>query len=145
MKIISVEPESSPVLSTGVVGKHKIQGVGAGFVPQILDRSAYDEVIAVTDEDAFATCRLIGRKEGVLVGISSGAAIWAAIEIAKRSESEDKKIVVLLPDAGDRYLLTRLFSNRVRLRGVLEFQLYHSDSAGMFLARIRNELVMRSH
>ncbi len=111
VKIVAVEPKSSAVLSTGVAGKHKIQGIGAGFVPQVLNKEIYDEVLAVADEDAFAIGKLIGRKEGVLVGISSGAAAWAAIEIAKRPESKGKKIVVLLPDTGDRYLSTPLFAD----------------------------------
>ena len=109
VRIVAVEPKTSAVLSTGVAGKHKIQGIGAGFVPEVLNKSAYDEIVAVSDEDAFAMGRLIGRKEGVLVGISSGAAAWAAIEIAKRPENKGKRIVVLLPDTGDRYLSTPLF------------------------------------
>lgn len=110
IRIIAVEPKSSAVLSTGVAGPHKIQGIGAGFVPQVLDTSVYDEIIPVENEDAFSYGRLIGKKEGVLVGISSGAALYAAIELAKRAENEDKNIVVLLPDTGDRYLSTPLFS-----------------------------------
>ena len=105
-----MEPASSPVLSKGVAGAHKIQGIGAGFVPDVLDTKVYDEVITVTNEDAFATGRLIGHKEGVLVGISSGAAVWAALELAKRPENAGKKIVALLPDTGDRYLSTPLFA-----------------------------------
>ena len=110
VKVIAVEPASSAVLSTGVAGAHKIQGIGAGFVPDVLNTAVYDEIITVSNEDAFATGREIGRKEGVLVGISSGAAVWAAIELAKRSEYEGKTIVVLLPDTGDRYLSTPLFA-----------------------------------
>lgn len=109
VKIVAVEPASSAVLSTGVAGAHKIQGIGAGFVPEVLNTKIYDEIMAVKDEDAFETGRLIGRKEGVLVGISSGAAAYAAIELAKRPENEGKTIVVLLPDTGDRYLSTSLF------------------------------------
>ena len=111
VKVVAVEPASSPVLSRGVAGSHKIQGIGAGFVPDVLDTGIYDEIIAVENEDAFATGRLIGHKEGVLVGISSGAAVWAAIELAKRPENEGKTIVVLLPDTGDRYLSTPLFAD----------------------------------
>lgn len=111
VKIVAVEPRSSAVLSTGVAGAHKIQGIGAGFIPEVLNTSVYDEVIAVSDEDAFATGKLIGKKEGVLVGISSGAAAFAAIELAKRPENEGKSIVVLLPDTGDRYLSTPLFAD----------------------------------
>ena len=110
VKIVAVEPASSAVLSTGVAGSHKIQGIGAGFVPQVLNTKIYDEIIAVSNEDAFETGRLIGRSEGVLVGISSGAATYAAIELAKRPENEGKNIVVLLPDTGDRYLSTALFA-----------------------------------
>lgn len=110
LKVIAVEPASSPVLSTGMAGAHKIQGIGAGFVPEILDTTVYDEIIPVANEDAFSTGREIGRHEGVLVGISSGAAVWVAIEAAKRSENEGKTIVVLLPDTGDRYLSTELFA-----------------------------------
>ena len=111
VKVAAVEPASSPVLSTGVGGAHKIQGIGAGFVPDVLNTKVYDEIIPVANEDAFATGKLVGRKEGVLVGISSGAALWAAIEIAKRPEAEGKTIVVLLPDTGDRYLSTPLFAD----------------------------------
>ena len=110
IRIVAVEPASSAVLSTGVSGSHEIQGIGAGFVPDILDTDIYDEVIAVRNEDAYETGRLIARSEGVLVGISSGAAAWAAIELAKRPENEGKMIVVLLPDTGDRYLSTPLFA-----------------------------------
>ena len=109
-KVVAVEPKSSPVLSQGVAGAHKIQGIGAGFVPEILNTKVYDEIIPVENDDAFETGRLIGRKEGVLVGISSGAAVWAAIELAKRPENAGKNIVVLLPDTGDRYLSTPLFA-----------------------------------
>ena len=111
VKVAAVEPASSPVLSKGVGGAHKIQGIGAGFVPEVLNTAVYDEIIPVTNEDAFATGKLVGRKEGVLVGISSGAALWAAIEIARRPEAEGKTIVVLLPDTGDRYLSTPLFAD----------------------------------
>ena len=110
VRVVAVEPASSAVLSTGVSGSHKIQGIGAGFVPDVLNIKIYDEIITVENEDAFATGRAIGRKEGVLVGISSGAATWAAIELAKRPENEGKTIVVLLPDTGDRYLSTPLFA-----------------------------------
>ena len=110
IKVVAVEPESSAVLSTGVPGAHKIQGIGAGFVPDILDTKIYDEIITVSNDDAFETGRLIGRNEGVLVGISSGAAAYAALQLAKRDENKDKTIVVLLPDTGDRYLSTPLFS-----------------------------------
>ena len=110
VKVVAVEPASSPVLSKGVAGAHKIQGIGAGFVPDVLDTKIYDEIITVENDDAFATGRLIGHKEGVLVGISSGAAVWAAIELAKRPENAGKNIVVLLPDTGDRYLSTPLFA-----------------------------------
>ena len=110
IKIVAVEPKSSAVLSTGFSGSHEIQGIGAGFVPEVLNTEIYDEIIAVNNEDAFATGRIIGRKEGVLVGISSGAAMWAAIELAKRPENAGKNIVVLLPDTGDRYLSTSLFA-----------------------------------
>ena len=111
VKVVAVEPASSAVLSTGVAGPHKIQGIGAGFVPDVLNTAVYDEVIAVANEDAFATGRRIGREEGVLVGISSGAATWAAIELAKRPENAGKTIVVLLPDTGDRYLSPPLFAD----------------------------------
>ena len=111
VKVIAVEPASSPVLSKGTAGAHKIQGIGAGFVPEVLDTKIYDEIIAVTNEDAFATGKLIGKSEGVLVGISSGAAAYAAIEVAKRPENAGKNIVVLLPDTGDRYLSTPLFQD----------------------------------
>ncbi|MFR8729049.1 MAG: cysteine synthase A [Dysosmobacter sp.] len=111
VKVVAVEPKSSAVLSTGVAGAHKIQGIGAGFVPQVLDTRVYDEVIPVENDDAFALGKEMGRSEGVLVGISSGAALWAAIEIAKRPGSEGKTIVVLLPDTGDRYLSTPLFAD----------------------------------
>lgn len=110
VQIVAVEPASSAVLSTGVAGPHKIQGIGAGFVPDVLNTKIYDEIIPVTNEDAFATGKLIGKKEGILVGISSGAAVHAAIELAKRTENEGKTIVVLLPDTGDRYLSTSLFA-----------------------------------
>ena len=111
VKVVAVEPESSAVLSTGVAGPHKIQGIGAGFVPEVLNTEIYDEIIPVSNEDAFATGKLIGRSEGVLVGISSGAAAFAAIELAKRPENAGKNIVVLLPDTGDRYLSTPLFAD----------------------------------
>ena len=111
VKVVAVEPKSSAVLSTGVAGSHKIQGIGAGFVPEVLDTKVYDEIIPVENDDAFATGKEIGKSEGVLVGISSGAAVWAAIELAKRPENEDKTIVVLLPDTGDRYLSTPLFAD----------------------------------
>ena len=110
VKVVAVEPKSSAVLSTGVAGSHKIQGIGAGFVPQVLDTGIYDEIIPVENEDAFATGREIGHSEGILVGISSGAAVWAAVEIAKRPENAGKNIVVLLPDTGDRYLSTPMFA-----------------------------------
>lgn len=110
IKIVAVEPASSPVLSTGVAGPHKIQGIGAGFIPEILNTNIYDEIITVENEDAFATGKLIGRSEGVLVGISSGAAAFAALELAKRDENEGKTIVVLFPDTGDRYLSTPMFA-----------------------------------
>ncbi|MCR4800319.1 MAG: cysteine synthase A [Bacteroidales bacterium] len=110
VKVVAVEPQSSAVLSTGVAGAHKIQGIGAGFVPEVLDTKIYDEIIPVSNEDAFVTGKLIGHKEGVLVGISAGAAVWAAIELAKRPENKGKNIVVLLPDTGDRYLSTPLFA-----------------------------------
>lgn len=111
VKIVAVEPATSAVLSTGVAGAHKIQGIGAGFVPEVLNTKIYDEIITVTNEDAFATGKLIGHKEGVLVGISSGAAAYAAIELAKRAENKGKNIVVVLPDTGDRYLSTPLFED----------------------------------
>ena len=111
VKVVAVEPSASAVLSTGVAGAHKIQGIGAGFVPEVLNTKIYDEIIAVTNEDAFAIGKLIGKKEGVLVGISSGAATWAAIELAKRPENKGKNIVVVLPDTGDRYLSTPLFQD----------------------------------
>ncbi|MBO5016343.1 MAG: cysteine synthase A [Bacteroidaceae bacterium] len=110
IKIVAVEPASSAVLSTGVAGPHKIQGIGAGFVPDVLNTGIYDEIIPVSNEDAFATGKLIGKSEGILVGISSGAATYAAIEVAKRPENEGKTIIVLLPDTGDRYLSTPLFA-----------------------------------
>ena len=111
VKVVAVEPKTSAVLSTGVAGPHKIQGIGAGFVPDVLDTKVYDEIIPVENEDAFAAGKLVGRSEGVLVGISSGAALWAAIEVAKRPENAGKNIVVLLPDTGDRYLSTPLFAD----------------------------------
>ena len=111
VKVVAVEPKTSAVLSTGVAGPHKIQGIGAGFVPEVLDTKVYDEIIAVDNDDAFKTGKEFGRREGVLVGISSGAAIWAAIELAKRPENEGKTIVVLLPDTGDRYLSTPLLAD----------------------------------
>ena len=111
VKVVAVEPKTSAVLSTGVAGPHKIQGIGAGFVPEVLDTKVYDEIIAVDNDDAFKTGKEFGRREGVLVGISSGAAIWAAIELAKRPENEGQTIVVLLPDTGDRYLSTPLFAD----------------------------------
>lgn len=110
IKVVAVEPETSAVLSTGVAGPHKIQGIGAGFIPDVLNTEIYDEIIPVSNEDAFATGKLIGKREGVLVGISSGAAAFAAIQIAKRPENEGKTVVVLLPDTGDRYLSTPLFA-----------------------------------
>ena len=110
VKVVAVEPATSPVLSKGTAGAHKIQGIGAGFVPDVLDTRVYDEIIPVENDDAFSTGRLIGHKEGVLVGISSGAAVWAAIQLAKRPENAGKNIVVLLPDTGDRYLSTPLFA-----------------------------------
>ena len=109
VKVVAVEPKTSAVLSTGIAGAHKIQGIGAGFVPEVLDTKVYDEIIPVANEDAFETGKLIGKKEGVLVGISAGAAVWAAIELAKRDDNAGKNIVVLLPDTGDRYLSTPLF------------------------------------
>ena len=111
VKVVAVEPAASPVLSKGVSGSHKIQGIGAGFVPEVLDTKIYDEIIPVENDDAFAAGREVGRWEGVLVGISSGAAVWAAIELAKRPENAGKTIVVLLPDTGDRYLSTPLFAD----------------------------------
>ena len=111
VKVVAVEPASSPVLSQGHAGAHKIQGIGAGFVPDVLDTKIYDEIITVENDDAFATGRLIGKHEGVLVGISSGAAVWAASELAKRPENKGKTIVALLPDTGDRYLSTPLFAD----------------------------------
>ena len=111
VKVVAVEPKSSAVLSTGVAGTHKIQGIGAGFVPEVLDTKIYDEIIPVENDDAFAVGKEIGKREGVLVGISSGAAVWAAIELAKRPENAGKNIVVLLPDTGDRYLSTPLFAD----------------------------------
>lgn len=111
VKVVAVEPAGSPVLSAGVSGAHKIQGIGAGFVPEVLNTKIYDEVITVSNEDAFSTGKLIGRREGVLVGISSGAAAWAAIQLAKRPENEGKTIVALMPDTGDRYLSTPLFAD----------------------------------
>ena len=110
VRVVAVEPKGSPVLSTGVSGPHKIQGIGAGFVPDVLDTGVYDEIVTVANEDAFAAGRRMGKSEGVLVGISSGAALWAAIELAKRPENEGKTIVALLPDTGDRYLSTALFA-----------------------------------
>ena len=111
VKVVAVEPADSPVLSKGTAGSHKIQGIGAGFVPEVLNTGVYDEVIPVTNDDAFATGKLLGKNEGVLVGISSGAALWAAIELAKRPENKGKTIVALLPDTGDRYLSTPLFAD----------------------------------
>ena len=111
VKVVAVEPSGSPVLSTGVAGAHKIQGIGAGFVPDILNTSVYDEIITVSNEDAFATGKMIGKTEGVLVGISSGAAVYAAMQLAKREENKGKTIVALLPDTGDRYLTTPMFAD----------------------------------
>ena len=111
VKVVAVEPATSPVLSKGVAGAHKIQGIGAGFVPDVLNTKVYDEVIPVANEDAFAAGKLVGHREGVLVGISSGAAVWAAIELAKRPENKGKTIVALLPDTGDRYLSTPMFAD----------------------------------
>ena len=111
VKVVAVEPKSSAVLSTGAAGPHKIQGIGAGFVPKVLDTAVYDEIIPVENDDAFAMGKEVGRNEGVLVGISSGAALWAAVELAKRPENEGKNIVVLFPDTGDRYLSTPLFAD----------------------------------
>lgn len=110
LQVVAVEPADSPVLSKGVAGAHKIQGIGAGFVPQVLDTKVYDEILTVANEDAFETGRLLGKNEGVLVGISSGAALWAAIQVARRPENKGKTIVVLLPDTGERYLSTPLFT-----------------------------------
>ena len=110
VQVVAVEPTDSPVLSKGMAGAHKIQGIGAGFVPQVLDTKVYDEIVTVANEDAFETGRLLGKNEGVLVGISSGAALWAAIQLARRAENKDKTIVALLPDTGERYLSTPLFS-----------------------------------
>ena len=110
VKVVAVEPAASPILSKGTAGDHKIQGIGAGFVPDVLNTAVYDEIIVVDNEDAFAAGRLVGRSEGVLVGISSGAAVWAALQLAKRSENKGKTIVALLPDTGDRYLSTPLFA-----------------------------------
>lgn len=110
VQIVAVEPSDSPVLSQGKAGAHKLQGIGAGFIPEILDTDVYDEIITVTSKDAFETGRLLGKREGVLVGISSGAALWAAIEVAKRPENEGKTVVVLLPDTGDRYLSTEMYA-----------------------------------
>ena len=110
VRIVAVEPKTSAVLSTGVAGKHGIQGIGAGFVPAVLDTGVYDEIIPVADEDAFATGRLVGKNEGVLVGISSGAAVWAALQLTQRPEMAGKTIVVLLPDTGDRYLSGPMFA-----------------------------------
>lgn len=110
VQVVAVEPTDSPVLSKGVAGAHKIQGIGAGFVPQVLDTKVYDEIVTVANEDAFETGRLLGKSEGVLVGISSGAALWAAIQVSRRAENKGKTIVVLLPDTGERYLSTPLFT-----------------------------------
>ena len=109
VKIVGIEPASSPILTKGTSGSHKIQGIGAGFIPEVLDTKIYDEIIPVENEDAFAVGKQIGKSEGILVGISSGAALWAAIQLAKRPENKGKNIVVLLPDTGDRYLSTPLF------------------------------------
>ena len=111
VKVVAVEPASSPVLSKGIAGSHKIQGIGAGFVPKVLDTNVYDEIIAVENDDAFKVGKAIGRSEGILVGISAGAAVWAAVQLAKRPENKGKNIVVLLPDTGDRYLSTPLFAD----------------------------------
>ena len=110
VRIVAVEPAASAVLSAGAAGPHKIQGIGAGFVPEVLNTAIYDEILPVSDEDAFAAGRLVGRKEGILVGISSGAAVFAAVKLAKQPKNEGKTIVVLLPDTGDRYLSTPLFA-----------------------------------
>lgn len=112
LKIVAVEPKSSPLLSGGKAGSHGIQGIGANFIPEILDLSLIDEIICVTEEDAFKTCRMLSKEEGILAGISSGAALWAAIEVAKREENKDKNIVVILPDSGTRYLSTGLFNEQ---------------------------------
>ena len=111
VKVVAVEPAASPVLSRGTAGAHKIQGIGAGFVPEVLNTAVYDEIITVENEDAFAAGKQMGRTEGVLVGISSGAAVWAAIQLAKRPENKGKTIVALLPDTGDRYLSTPMFAD----------------------------------
>ena len=111
MHVVAVEPQTSAVLSTGIAGSHKIQGIGAGFVPKVLDTEIYDEIIPVADADAFATGKLIGKREGILVGISAGAAVHAAVSLARQPENEGKTIVVLLPDTGDRYLSTPLFAD----------------------------------
>ena len=111
VKVVAVEPASSPVLSQGKAGAHKIQGIGAGFVPDVLNTKIYDEIIPVENDDAFATGKKVGQSEGVLVGISSGAAVWAGIQLAKRPKNKGKTIVVLLPDTGDRYLSTPLFAD----------------------------------
>ena len=111
MKIVAVEPTDSPVLSKGVAGSHKIQGIGAGFVPDVLDTKVYDEIVPVSSDDAFATGKALARTDGILVGISSGAALWAATELARRPENKGKVIVALLPDTGDRYLSTPLFAD----------------------------------
>ncbi len=111
VKIVGIEPASSPILTKGTSGSHKIQGIGAGFIPEVLDTKIYDEIIPVENEDAFAIGKQIGKSEGILVGISSGAALWAAIQLAKRPENKGKNIVVLLPDTGDRYLSTPLFAD----------------------------------
>lgn len=118
VKVVAVEPEGSPFLSTGIAGPHNIQGIGAGFVPKVLNTRIYDEIITVSDENAYSAGRMIGRMEGVLVGISSGAAAWAAAELAKRPENEGKTIVVLLPDTGDRYLSTPLFAEELPVDGI---------------------------
>jgi cysteine synthase A len=111
LRVAAVEPAGSPVLSKGISGPHKIQGIGAGFVPEVLDRGVIDEIVAVENEDSFASARLLAKREGFLVGISSGAALWAALQIAKRPENGGKTVVVLLPDTGDRYLSTPLFGD----------------------------------
>ena len=139
VKVVAVEPASSPVLRKGVAGSHKIQGIGAGFVPDVLDTKVYDEIIPVENEDAFATGKLIGKKEGVLVGISSGAAVWAAIQLAKRPENKGKTIVALLPDTGDRYLSTPLFASKEEYEAFHARHMSHSPSGmsrrGCFLLR----------